>query len=110
MEIQLLERDTEIRGDLEVKDNAEIDGNFEVDGFADFHNNVRILGKLEILNEVEVDTIIGDGRFWIIWYCYWYLLLVLEFQLPITGGIYEISCNRVWYWNRWWNTYLKLIH
>lgn len=52
---------TEIRGDLEVKDDTEIDGSLEVDGFADFHNDVRILGKLEILNEVEVDTIIGDG-------------------------------------------------
>ena len=84
-----IDADTEIRGDLEVKDNVEIDGDLQVDGFADFHNNVRILGKLEILNEVEVDTIIGDGSG--LSGIVTGLTAGSGISITNTGGIYEIA-------------------
>ena len=80
---------TEISGNLEVDGSAEIDGQFQVDGFADFHEDVRILGKLEILNEVEVDTIIGDGSG--LSGIVTGLTAGNGISITNTGGIYEIA-------------------
>jgi len=80
---------TEISGNLEVDGSAEIDGQFQVDGFADFHEDVRILGKLEILNEVEVDTIIGDGSG--LSGIVTGLTAGSGISITNTGGIYEIA-------------------
>ena len=82
---------TEISGNLEVDGSAEIDGQFQVDGFADFHEDVRILGKLEILNEVEVGTIIGDGSG--LSGIVTGLTAGNGISITNTGGIYEIASN-----------------
>ena len=80
---------TEISGNLEVGGSAEIDGQFQVDGFADFHEDVRILGKLEILNEVEVGSIIGDGSG--LSGIVTGLTAGSGISITDTGGIYEIA-------------------